>query len=344
MRHQGLNYAIVGSFVIAMLVAAVGAALLLSGGTGPRDHYGAVFDNVADVKFGTQVRYEGFPVGQVEAIEPVAEDGAMRFHLDLSIRRGWVIPSDSVARIHASTFLGAKTIEIQRGDAETTLQPGERIASAPAADMFAAMSSVAGQVGELSQDSLKPLLKRIGELAASANRLLDDDVSPLLGSLNTVAQGASGDVPTITAELVAFTQDLNATLASVQALLSEQNIAGIEHTVHNIETVSNDFVAISQAVQGTLGQLETLVGDLQGIVAKNEGNIDAALEDTRYTLRSIAQNIDTINHNLAGTTRNMNEFSRLIRQNPGLLLGGSAPEEVRVETPSPRALPRTESQ
>ena len=74
MRHQGLNYAIVGTFVIAMLVAAVGAALMLGGGTGPRDHYSAVFDNVADVKFGTQVRYEGFPVGQVEA-SPVSHRG-----------------------------------------------------------------------------------------------------------------------------------------------------------------------------------------------------------------------------------------------------------------------------
>ena len=65
MRHQGLNYAAVGGFVIAMLVAALGAAITLTGGVGSHDRYGVVFDNVADVRFGTQVRYEGFPVGQV---------------------------------------------------------------------------------------------------------------------------------------------------------------------------------------------------------------------------------------------------------------------------------------
>jgi phospholipid/cholesterol/gamma-HCH transport system substrate-binding protein len=32
--------------------------------------------------------------------------------------------------------------------------------------------------------------------------------------------------------------------------------------------------------------------------------------------------------NLDGASRNMNEFSRLIRQNPGLLLGGSPREET----------------
>lgn len=344
MRHQGMNYAVVGAFVIAMLVAAVGAAIMLSGSAGPRDHYSVVFDNVADVKFGTQVRYEGFPVGQVEAIEPVAESGAMQFHLDVSVREGWVIPADSVARINSSTFLGAKTVEIERGEAPTALSPGDRIASAPAADMFAAMASVAGQVGELSQDSLKPLLARLGDLAITADRLLDNDVAPLLGSLNAVAADTHDRVPAITGEILAFTEELNTTLDSVQALLSEQNVAGVGQTVQNIEAVSQDFVEISQAVQVVLGQLNTMVGDLQGIVEANEGNVNAALDDTRYTLRSIAQNIDTINHNLAGTTRNMNEFSRLIRQNPGLLLGGSAPEEVNVETLQSPPLSRTESQ
>ena len=335
MRHQGLNYTIVGVFVIAMLTAAVGAAIALTGNAGPRDRYGVVFDNVADVKFGTQVRFEGFPVGQVEAINPVAEDGTMRFHLDLSVRKGWVIPADSVARIQSSKFLGAKTVEIQRGQAPTALAPGAMIASAPAADMFAAMSSVAGQVGELSRDSLKPLLARLGDLVTSANRLLDDDVATLLGSLNAVAADTEGRVPEITGELLTFTEDLNATLAAVQALLSDQNVAGVQQVVRNIETVSGQFVVISADVQATLGQLDGIVAELQGIVDSNEGKVDAALDDTRYTLRSIAQNIDSINHNLAGTTRNMNEFSRLIRQNPGLLLGGTPREEVEVESLPP---------
>ena len=336
MRHQGLNYALVGAFVIAMLAAAVGSAVMLTGGAGAHDRYSVVFDNVADVKFGTQVRYEGFPVGQVEAIEPLAEDGTTRFHLDVSVREGWVIPEDSVARIQSSKFLGAKTVEITRGRSATALDPGARIPSAPAADMFAAMASVAGQVNELSRDSLKPLMAHLSDLVTNANRLLDDDVAPLLGSLNAVATDTRGRIPEITGELLSFTEELNVTLTSVQALLSERNVADVEQTVRNIETVSRDFVTMSQSVQGTLGQLDSIVSDLQGLVERNEGNVDAALDDTRYTLRSIAQNIDTINHNLAGTTRNMNEFSRLIRQNPGLLLGGSAPEEVSVDgRPSP---------
>ncbi|MEQ8357205.1 MAG: MlaD family protein [Kiloniellaceae bacterium] len=343
MRHQGLSYAAVGAFVIAMLLAALGAAVMLAGGAGDSDRYSVVFDNVADVRFGTQVRYEGFPVGQVEAIDPVAEDGAMRFHLDLSVTEGWVIPADSVARIHSSKFLGAKTVEIQRGTSPVALTPGAQIASAPAADMFTAMASVAGQVGELSQDGLKPLLSQMTSLVDNANRLLDSDVASMLGSLNAVAADTRGRVPQITGELLAFINELNTTLASLQAVISEQNVAEVQQTVQNVNTVSRDLVEIGGTVKGTLDQLDGIVTNLQRVVEGNEGNVNAALEDTRYVLRSIAQNIDTINHNLAGTTRNMNEFSRLIRQNPGLLLGGSAREEVNVES-TPPPLTRTEIQ
>ena len=113
MQNKNLNYAALGLFVIAMIAAAVGATVALSGPTGSHDRYTAFFGNVADVKFGTQVRYEGFPVGQVEEIRPAVKDGAMVFLLDLSVRSGWKIPADSVARIGSSSILGGKTVEIR---------------------------------------------------------------------------------------------------------------------------------------------------------------------------------------------------------------------------------------
>ena len=50
-----------------------------------------------------------------------------------------------------------------------------------------------------------------------------------------------------------------------------------------------------------------------------------SLKDLRYTLQAVSRNIDSITYNVEGTARNMNEFSQQIRQNPGVLLGGSRP-------------------
>ena len=58
-----------------MAVALVVAIVTLSGGSGATDAYHAMYRNVTGVKFGTQVLYEGYPIGQVEAVTPVPEGG-----------------------------------------------------------------------------------------------------------------------------------------------------------------------------------------------------------------------------------------------------------------------------
>ncbi len=334
MKNQKLNYTVVGCFVIAMLVAAVATAVTLTGRTGARDRFVIVFDNVSDIRFGTLVRYEGYPVGQVEGIIPRDHAGRMKFALDVSVLEGWQIPSDSIAQIGSSTFLGAKVVEIRGGRSTAALAPGDEIASAPPADMFAAMSGVASEFGDVSRQNLRPLLQQLTNLATNANALLEDDLSTFVGSLNSVASDAGGRLPRIAAELQAFTGKLNTSLDKIQSVLSDQNIRGINQVLANVEEASRQFVEISINAQGTLGQLDGLVSHLEKLVEANEGKVSSTLDDTRYTLRSIAQSIDAINHNLAGTTRNMNEFSRLIRQNPGLLLGGASPEDVSVEASS----------
>src|SRR5262245_52272878 len=127
MRIQNLNYAAVGGFVVAMLIACVATVSALTGRTGATDEYHLVLSNVADVKFGTQVRYEGFPIGQVERIVPVPVDNGMRFRLDVSIREGWRLPDDSLARVGSSSLLAAKTIDIASGKSATALKPGSEI-------------------------------------------------------------------------------------------------------------------------------------------------------------------------------------------------------------------------
>lgn len=227
MQNSKLNYTIVGVFVIAMLAAAIGAAVVLSGRGGSHDRYVVRFDNIADVKFGTLVRYEGHPVGQVEKIRPVARGGGMIFDLDVSVSQGWRIPDDSVAHIGSSTFLGAKTVEIRRGESATPLKPGTRIASAPSTDMFAAMASIAGEFGDLSKNSLRPLVGRIVKLVAGADKLMQKDLGRFLGSLNGLTSDLENRVPQIAGDMRSFTHRLNTTMGNLQTALSKQNVAGV---------------------------------------------------------------------------------------------------------------------
>src|SRR5690606_27090391 len=135
---------------------------------------------------------------------------------------------------------------------------------------------------------------------------------------------------------------LNVTLASMQGVLSEGNVTRAQNSIENVERLSRRLVEIGDSLQGTLRQVNAIVANADRVVQSNEGRLSGALKDTQYVLHSLARNIDGFNHNLNGTARNMNEFSRLIRQNPGLLLGGTPREEIGSGDTVPAAVKRND--
>ncbi|MEE8187968.1 MAG: MlaD family protein [Kiloniellales bacterium] len=306
MYSQKANYVLIGLFVIGMLVAMVVSLAMITGRTTSSETYFTLLDNVADVKYGTQVRYEGFPVGQVEEITPVAEGAGMRFRVKISVIEGWQIPSDSSAYIGATSFLAAKTIEIASGQSGEPLPVGGEIRGAPTTDMFAIMAETAKLVGELTKTSIKPLAD----------------------NLNSLIDTVEGDVPRISQELVTFSRRLNETLDPIQELLAAENIQAVERTIGNAEEASRTLADLGADLRQTLVTVDNMANNLDKIIEDNKGNIDQTLKDAQYTLRSVARSVDSIVYNLEGTARNMNEFSRLIRQNPGLLLDGTPRQEV----------------
>jgi phospholipid/cholesterol/gamma-HCH transport system substrate-binding protein len=295
MRDDQRNYAIVGAFVIAMTAGLVVWIAVLAGRTGATDDYHVHFANVMGLSSGTQVLYQGYPVGMIEDIRSTVREGRQVFRLDLGLQRGWRIPQDSVATIAASGLLSAVVVNVRAGASETPLEPGSEISSVEAPDLFAAMSSVAEDVGELIEKSLKPMLAALGEGG-----------------------------PEIIADLEAFTTKLNETLARIDGFLSEENERRIEDTLENLESTSVSFAAVSGELEQTRLRVDELLDSVNGMVEENRRPVGQAAVDLHESLESVSRHIEAIAYNLEVTTRNMNEFSRQIRENPGLILRGRA--------------------
>ena len=285
MKGNRLNYFAVGLFVIASIVGLVVSVAVLSGRTGAAESYYAVYRNVTGVKFGTQVMYEGYPIGQVETVTPVPEAGGMSFRVDFAVRQGWRIPEDSVANIAAPGLLSAITISIQAGKSVAALKPGAQIKSQEAANIFAMVSSVAGDLGALAEQNVKPLLT----------------------NLNLIAAEVLTRIPVIADNVQEFTDRMKKNSDEVSELLSPENREKLDRTIANLDLATKN--------------LDELTALSLGVVADNRGDI-------RYVVESVTRHVESINQNLEGAARNMLEFSRQIRQNPGLLMGGTPPKDT----------------
>lgn len=318
MQDSRINYAVVGAFVLAMLIGFIIVVSTLAGRTGATDDYYTIYDNVGGLKFGTLVMYEGYQIGQVESIEPeIKGSEPIRFRVNMSVREGWRIPDDSIARASVSGLLAAMTVDIDEGESKTFLKPGALIKGQSATNFFAALSEIGAQFGDLTADSIKPLLGNINAYIKNLDKMTAENVPAILANLNKMA----ADMPEIAAGVKRTTSIVE------KEILKPQNIAHIDTVLANFDQTSQNLSALSGNLDETRQLLADSMRNVNELIENNAGNVDESIRSLRYTLDTISRYIDDISHNADTTTRNLAEFSRAIRENPGLLVRGSPQDD-----------------
>lgn len=316
MTDSRINYTVVGGFVLVMLVVLLGILATMVGRTGSTDSYYTTYNSVGGLKFGTQVLYEGYPIGQVEEIIPERNGPNTKFKVVMSVKEGWAIPKNSLARVTASGFLSAMIINITGGDQPEMIPVGGEIPGKAGGNLFSVMSEVAGEVSELTRSGIKPLLDTLNQMAGNANSIAVDDMPAIASNLRQVSEALALRTPEITGNLASMTGKLNT------EVLSTKNVESLQRMLSNADQASSQLSQIAGNLGSMSAEVQKLVVQLDEVVTENRGDMRASVKDMRYTLDTLARNIDSITYSMDSTSRNMMEFSRSIRQNPGLLLGG----------------------
>ena len=292
MRDDARNYMLVGAFVLAMLAGLVLWIALVSKYTGPTDSYTIYWSEVPGLNEGSQILYQGYPVGLIDEITLLDDTRPARFRVDVSVERRLFIPDDSVAEIVQASLFSGVVINIDAGESKTAFAPGSELPSVPPASVF--------EIIETAVDSAKPLLDELGE-----------------------------SMPEIIEGLATFTAELNVAMGQINALLSTENTGRVTSILTNLEDATARAEGVTAGLGETRKRVDSLIGKMDRIIEDSDEDITHAIQDLHESLEAVARHIDSISHNLEGMTRNMNEFSAQIRENPGVLIRGrSAGDEV----------------
>ncbi len=326
MRRENINYFVVGCFVLALGGGFVYVMLRLAGSAAPADQYHIHYRNVAGLKFGTPVYYEGYQVGQVEKIQPDHSQDHIRYLITVSIIKGWPIPEDSVARILSSGLLSAKSIDIHEGQSRQRLLAGGEIPGQPAINVMDSLSSAADSFRELAHN-IQPLVKSLESqftnLVDQLTGVTNGSVRPLLNSIQKRVES-----PETFAKLDHLLEQLNQSAASLQVLLGKENQHHVTNFLAGMSDVAGNLNGLVSRIEETRVQMNQVLRQLDGLARDNRPALKASIRSLHRSLEVVSQHIDAITHNLEGSMRNMNEFSRELRENPGLLIRGSAqPDE-----------------
>ena len=326
MKRENINYTVVGSFILIISICFFIFLYQITGSSGPTDKYYVTYKNVSGIKFGTPVSFEGYQIGQVEEITPIRTKGKTSYRLLLSIKQDWPVPKDSIAKIVASGLLAAVTIDIEEGFSDSLLEPESEIESKEAANLFAAVNEVAEDIRGLSKDGIQPLLDNLNDqinaISYEFTDLTKNTVKPMVEKINTQIDKA--DIVNKVDKLV---DNLNQTSGNLKKMINNKNQENLTLFLSNLETITTNTSELVVNLDETRKTMDVVIEDVGSMVEVNSNKLDTSLSDLQKTLSIISTHIDTITHHLEGSSRNMHEFTRQIKENPGLLIRGSAQTE-----------------
>jgi phospholipid/cholesterol/gamma-HCH transport system substrate-binding protein len=89
---------------------------------------------------------------------------------------------------------------------------------------------------------------------------------------------------------------------------------------------------VSTDLSKTRAEIDELLRTVDRMLDRKQGEIGHAITDLHESLEAVARHIDAISQNLEASTRDLAEFSRQVRENPGVLVRG---REVAPEATAP---------
>ncbi|HHO68336.1 MAG TPA: MCE family protein [Gammaproteobacteria bacterium] len=309
MKRDTINYFAVGLVVIVAAGVLLVALYRMTGAGGDYDTYYTYYRNVGGVGEGTPVTYEGYALGRVAAIEPEHREDGTWYRVELQVRPGWRMPGDSVARIHSEGLLADTVVEISEGRSSDYLAPGGTLPSEPGTDLFAALGRAAGEFGQLSEGSIRPLF------------------DALRGTVDRIGGEVEQRLPVILAQLESMSARMDASAGRLASILDARAVEQSHRILDNTDLAAADFRQLTQSLASINSDITHLVMELDGLVSEARPDIQRSLMQLRHTLENLSRYSGDILMNMEGASRNMNEFSRSIRDNPGRLLGTATPKD-----------------
>lgn len=303
MKRDHINYFAVGLFVLLALALLLVVMFRITGRSANVDTYYVELKNVSGIRNGSPVSYAGYQIGQIAAIAPVRDTQGTRYRLELVLNKGWSIPADSTAQIVTPGLLAEKQVDISEGASVDMLKPGARIGSIEAADMFQLVSDVSAEFRKLSDQGLKPLF-------------------------DTLNREITQTVPAMTQQTTSLLTQLNASAARLLKLMETMDDKRVNAIVGNTETVTTNLLDVSQKLTQSAGKIDSILSNTSTMVGENGHDLRQAILDLRASMGVVAENINSIVYHIDSTSRNMNEFTRQLRDNPAVILNSKPPVDA----------------
>ena len=312
-------FLIVAAFLLVVSLVVVTAPKFLE----KRDRYYIEYTDVSvgGLDAGTPVKYHGIRVGRVEDVYVDPED-ITKIKVVVSLRRGTPIVTDTEAVIASIGITGLKYIELTGGTKEAEkVEPGGQIAAGKslfsslsdraevmALKLDAILGNIAAVTDEEHRRVFKNTVESIERLVSQLNALIEENREQLRVTVRNVS--------VISESLIQVSGKMERTLEGVNRIVEGEEV---RESIEHIRAISGRLrgEVDSLDIQETVVNLNRLLTNADQTVTHIDLTILRSREDIMRSLADLQESIE-----------NLKEATTLIRQDPSLLLRGSAQVEI----------------
>lgn len=274
--------------------------------------------SLSGLELGSAVKYRGIRIGRIEDIY-IDEKDITSLIVKISVDKKVPIKEDTEAIVTLIGITGLKMIELTGGTNESKQLPPNSFIKAG----LSLVDSISGQA-EIITQKLEFILNNLAEMTTANRReqlyRLVDNTSNTMESIHTLVDTNQVNLYHTLNNLARFTNQLDTFMISAKLMV--QDVRKITQspqlltTIHNLEQVTTE---LQQA------NLANLINKLTN-----------AIEQTDKTFTHLDLTILKSRHDILSSTEILresleyfNEFTRLISENPSLLLRSSQQEEIK---------------
>jgi len=276
--------------------------------------------SLTGLELGAQVKYQGIRIGRVEDIY-IDQKDISSLIVEISIEHDVPIKENTEAVMSLIGITGLKLIELRGGTNEAAeLPPGSFIK--PAHSLVESLSGRAEDIAQKIELVLNNLLELTGPNRQTSMFQLIDNAATTLNTFNTTLDKNQNNIEAMLNNFTNFSHKLdsfmvisNNTMMRLNQLISTPEM---KETIVNVNKISKDLE------QAQLSKLITELTETVEMAKKTFIHIDLTLLKSRHDLLS---SIETLKESM----EYFNEFSRLISENPSLLIYKTKQEEIQVK-------------
>ncbi len=274
------NYVLIGAFALAGFLGILAFLLWFAQFELDRqfDYYDVRFSSVSGLSRASEVRFSGLPVGQVVDVRLSSErDGSVTVRLE--IEGDTPVRTDSIATIESMGVTGVSYVGISSGDADSPLLTEEEEDSIPQ------IESGRSTLQSLTEDAPRIIEEAVGVME-NVRQLLNEDNQQKVQNILDNLERSSDEVSDALSEFSGVSRTIAGATDDIAAFTEQLNpvVNAVEGTLGNLDTTLDALTSLS-------GRIETSLDVADDALRSGRGALDAAEVFMTGELQAISQDL-----------------------------------------------------